>query len=168
MPSVKVRSFTGGSIRSGRKLPRAESLLRSTPGDDLRMLRGETVQKILVISLAGIGDTVLATPLMHELRAQFPAAQLDVFVMQGAGARDLLLGNPHISNLHFHNMLQSGAMTNIGFLSKLRRERYDASFNTYPQSRIEYRAVARFIGARERLSHIYDNPSPLDRVLMNR
>ena len=126
------------------------------------------MQKILVIALAGIGDTLLATPLIHELRAQYPFARLDVFVMQGAGARDLLLGNPHISNVHFQNLIESSAISNVRFLSRLRRERYDVSFNTYPQSRIHYRVVAKFIGARERLSHIYDNASPLDRVLITR
>lgn len=124
------------------------------------------MQKILVIALAGIGDTLLATPLIHELRAQFPSAQLDVFVMQGAGARDLLLDNPHISNVHFHNLIQEGAAKNVQFLKKLRRERYDASFNTYPQSRIHYRVVARVIAAKMRLSHIYENASLLDRLLM--
>ena len=43
--------------------------------------------KILVISLAGIGDTLFATPLLHELRANFPDATIDVLVKE-AGARE--------------------------------------------------------------------------------
>ena len=31
------------------------------------------------------------------------------------------------------------------------------SLNTYPQSKIQYRAVSRYIAARQRLSHTYDN-----------
>ena len=38
----------------------------------------------------------------------------------------------------------------------------------YPQSRIAYRLVARFIHARVRISHRYDNVSLLDRALVNR
>ena len=45
--------------------------------------------KILVISLAGIGDTLFATPLIHELRANFPDATIDALVMW-PGAKDLL------------------------------------------------------------------------------
>ena len=36
--------------------------------------------KILVISMAGIGDTLIATPLIHELRANFPDATIDALV----------------------------------------------------------------------------------------
>jgi ADP-heptose:LPS heptosyltransferase len=131
------------------------------------MVRPEAVQKILVIAFAGIGDTVLATPLIHELRAQFPRAQLDVLV-RWPGARDLLGSNPHLSNVHFRDLVGANFSGNVAFLRGLQRQHYDAIFNTYPQSRIHYRLLARFLGARERLSHIYDNASPLDRLLMNR
>ena len=49
--------------------------------------------KILVISFAGIGDTIFATPLIHELRANFPEATIDVFV-RWAGSKGLLENNP--------------------------------------------------------------------------
>jgi len=32
--------------------------------------------KILVIAMAGIGDALIATPLIHELRANFPTRRL--------------------------------------------------------------------------------------------
>src|SRR5438093_6779729 len=112
--------------------------------------------KILVISLAGIGDTLLATPLLHELRLNFPSAQIDVLVMQGAGARDLLGDNPHVSSVHFEDMLRQGIFRSLHSLRKFRRERYNLSINTYPQSKIHYRLVARYINARQRLSHRYD------------
>jgi heptosyltransferase III len=127
-----------------------------------------TAMKILVLSLAGIGDTLLATPLLHELRLNFPAAQLDVLVMQGAGARDLLEANPHINSLYLEEMLKQSTFTALRSLRRFRRQRYDVSFNTYPQSKIQYRAVTRYIGARQRLSHSYDNWTLLDNLLVNR
>jgi len=39
--------------------------------------------------LAGVGDTLLATPLIHELRAIFPTAMIDVLVLW-PGSRDVL------------------------------------------------------------------------------
>lgn len=123
--------------------------------------------KILVISLAGIGDTLMATPLIHELRANFPAATIDVFVMW-PGSRELLEGNPHVDAVMHKNLIKSGLFDTLPFFLGLRRKRYDVSINTYPQSRVEYRLVSRFIAARQRLSHIYGTWTALDRFLVNR
>ena len=123
--------------------------------------------KVLVISLAGNGDTLFATPLIHELRANFPDGQIDAFVLW-RGAAELLAGNPHLNTVHQHNLIAAGKLESLKFLRRLRRERYDVSFNTHPQSRIAYRAVARFIHARQRASHQYDNSGLLDQLLVNR
>ena len=132
------------------------------------MIRAEGMggqMKILVISLAGIGDTLLATPLIHELRRSFPGARIDVLVMW-AGARDLLEANPHVTAVHFLNMLKAGLPASLKFLLGLRKERYDLSLNTYPQSKVQYRIVARLINATQRLSHRYENSTMLDRWLV--
>ena len=123
--------------------------------------------KFLVISLAGIGDTLFATPLIHELRANFPEARIDVLVMW-AGARDALEGNPHVNTVYQKNLIKASKGDALRFLGEVRRQRYEVSINTHPQSRMEYRAVARFINARTRISHVYDNASFLDRLLVNR
>jgi heptosyltransferase-2 len=122
---------------------------------------------ILVISLAGIGDTLFATPLIHELRLNFPKARIDTLVLW-AGSRDVLEGNPHADTIYQKNLLKSGRLEALGFLGQLRRNEYDVSINTHPQSRIHYRLVARWINARTRISHEYDNRSVLDRWLVNR
>src|SRR5580700_2323814 len=62
--------------------------------------------KILVISLAGIGDALLATPLIHELRANFPEATIDGFVLW-PGSRNLLENNPHLNHLHHKDLIQA-------------------------------------------------------------
>jgi lipopolysaccharide heptosyltransferase II len=123
--------------------------------------------KILVISLAGIGDTVLATPLIRELRANFPEAQIDALV-RWPGAKDVLLGSPHLNSVHQQNLQGESYGKGLGFLKSLRQVRYDISINTHPQSRIHYRAIARFVGARTRISHVYDGWNLLDRLLVNR
>jgi heptosyltransferase-2 len=123
--------------------------------------------KILVISLAGIGDTLFATPLIHELRVHFPAARIDAFV-RWAPARDALGSNPHLNFVHQKDFFEAGKTDGLGFLWQLRAQRYDVSINTHPQSRTEYRLVARFINARTRISHEYDNARWIDRWLVNR
>ncbi|HNQ74104.1 MAG TPA: glycosyltransferase family 9 protein [Verrucomicrobiota bacterium] len=122
--------------------------------------------KILVISLAGIGDTLLATPLIAELRANFPGARIDALTLW-PGAKDLLETNPHLDTVYQKNLLHSPKAGAWRFLRELRSRRYDVSINTHPQSRIHYRFIARLIGARERLSHEYDCSGCLDHLLVN-
>ena len=123
--------------------------------------------KILVISLAGIGDTLIATPLIHELRANFPAATIDVLVMW-SGAKDLLENNPHVSRVFQKNLLQCSKLAAVKFLWSLRREQYQLSINTHPQSRIHYRLAAWLAGANARISHEYECFTWLDRWLVTR
>jgi len=122
---------------------------------------------LLVISLAGIGDTLFATPLVHELRANFPEAKIDALVLW-PGSKSLLEGNPHLNQVYQKNLLKATKAQAFSFLWDLRKNRYDISINTHPQSRIQYRMVARLIGASTRISHEYDNLTPLDSLLVNR
>ena len=122
---------------------------------------------ILVISLAGIGDTFFATPLIKELRLLYPEAKIDALVMW-PGSKDLLEGNPNLNTIYHQNLIKRGLLGTAKHLWPLRKRRYDISFNTHPQSRIAYRLVARFINARTRISHEYDNVLPVDPLLVNR
>ena len=121
--------------------------------------------RILVVALAGIGDTLMATPLLHELRLNFPKAEIDALVMW-PGSAALLEGNPHLSEVHQHHFLRSSRLASLRFVLGLRRRRYDVSINVHPQGRREYRWIARLIGARRRLSHRYENEGGLDRHLI--
>jgi lipopolysaccharide heptosyltransferase II len=123
--------------------------------------------KILVISLAGIGDTLIATPLIHELRANFPDATIDALVMWN-GSKNLLENNPHLNSVFQKNLIADSKISSFAFLAKLRHERYDVSINTFPQSRRHYRIVARIIGAKMRVSHEYECSGALDRWLTNK
>jgi ADP-heptose:LPS heptosyltransferase len=122
--------------------------------------------KILVISLAGIGDTLFATPLIHELRANFPDATIDALTKE-AGARDLLESNPHLNRVFYKNLLKCGRLEALRFLRSLRREHYRFSINTHPQSRIHYRVAAFVAGAQTRISHEYECFNWIDRRLVN-
>jgi ADP-heptose:LPS heptosyltransferase len=122
-------------------------------------------QRILVISLAGIGDTLQATPVLHELRLQFPSARIDVAVLW-PGSAQLLEGNRRIDTVHQFNLIQGPRHKALAFLLRLRAQRYDLSLTLHPQGRREYRIVSRIVRARRRLSHQYENESWLDRWLV--
>ncbi|HVU09168.1 MAG TPA: glycosyltransferase family 9 protein [Verrucomicrobiae bacterium] len=121
--------------------------------------------KILVISLAGIGDTLIATPFIRELRENFPDATIDALVMW-PGAKDLLEHNPNVNRVFQKNLMQCGKLEALKFLWSLRRERYQLSVNTHPQSRIHYRVAAWLAGAEIRISHEYECFNWLDRWLV--
>jgi heptosyltransferase II len=123
--------------------------------------------KILVIAMAGIGDALIATPLIRELRANFPDATIDALVLW-PGSKDLLENNPHLNRVHQKNLIKCGKLKGLRFLWSLRRNRYDVSINTHPQPRVHYRIAARIIDAPLRISHEYECFGWLDRKLVNK
>lgn len=122
-------------------------------------------RRILVIALSGIGDTLMATPFIHELRENFPEAIIESLVLW-PGARQILEGNPHLNAVHQHDFLRQPKHESLSFLLKLRRRRFDLSINVHTQGRREYRLVARAIAARQRLSHAYENHRWIDSWLV--
>ena len=127
----------------------------------LRYNRQSKEMKVLVISFAGIGDSLLITPLTRALSEQLPAARIDVLV-RWPGARELLQGSPHLHTIFF----EESNLAKLRLLWRLRRRHYDISINAYPQSKIEYRLIAWFINAYKRLSHRYENYSRIDHKLI--
>jgi len=123
--------------------------------------------KILVISLSGIGDSLIASPLLEELRENFPDAEIDVFVLWEQ-AKKLLENNPYVSNIYQFDMFKEGYMKSLLHCLKLRGKKYDISINVHPQSKIQYKIIAKIINAEKRLGHLYDNASFLDEFLINR
>jgi ADP-heptose:LPS heptosyltransferase len=123
------------------------------------------MERILVISLAGIGDTLMATPILHELRLGCPEAEIDVLVMW-PGAKSLLEHNPHPTEVLQHSFIKASKLSSLRLLWTLRRRRYDLSLNLHPQGRREYRYIAAAVGARQRLTHRYENHEPFDDRLM--
>lgn len=103
----------------------------------------------------------MATPLIHELRLNFPDAEIDALVLW-PGAAALLEGNPHLNVIHQHPFLKASRWSSLRFALSLRRRGYDASFNAHPQGRRGYRVIARLVGARRRLSHTYENEGWMD------
>ena len=121
--------------------------------------------KILVIALSGIGDCIIATPFIHELRASFPEGVIHALV-HWPGAKDLLDGNPHLDAVHQRNLIKLGTLQSLRYLWGLRREKYDVSVNVHTQGRIHYRVAARIIGAPLRISHDYGVSPFVDRFLV--
>jgi heptosyltransferase-2 len=56
------------------------------------------LEKVLIIRLSSIGDILLSTPFVRQVRQKFPEAQID-FVIKDV-YKDLIKHNPHIDNIY--------------------------------------------------------------------
>jgi predicted lipopolysaccharide heptosyltransferase III len=102
------------------------------------------VRRILVIKLRAIGDVLLSTVVLRNLRRAFPGAQLDVLTERPS--RDVLEGNPDVSNLLiFDGRGESG----LGLIRRVRSRKYDLVIDLFGNPRSAL--VAGCSGARYRV-----------------
>lgn len=111
-------------------------------------------RKILAIKLRALGDTVLMTSPLLELKKAFPNAQIDVLVTKTWAP--LLENHPAISQLWLyerHKDAPSRAKTIAKLALKLRKEKYDCvvNFHASPSSS----ALAYALGAKVRSIHFH-------------
>jgi len=111
------------------------------------------LKKILINALSGIGDALMFTPAIVELRKAFPEAQIDALVMY-RGVKDLYERLPEISNVIYYDFLNANPLKAFLFVLNL-RGKYWAAFNVYPSNRKEYNIINFLIGAKERLAVEY-------------
>jgi heptosyltransferase-2 len=116
--------------------------------------QGGRIKKILVISLPGIGDTLMFTPALRVLRNNFPDAHITVLVMF-EGAREFLARNLNTDEVLCWEFMKKGLGESLKFILGLRRRKFDLSIIAYPSNRIEYSIINLLIGARFRPVHVY-------------
>jgi ADP-heptose:LPS heptosyltransferase len=105
-----------------------------------------------VICLPGIGDALMATPMIRVLKARFPDVTVDAACMFG-GVAEVFRRNPDIAEVHDLPLYGGRPLAGLRAAAALRRQRYALSILAYPAYRREYHAVHRLIGARERIAH---------------
>lgn len=81
------------------------------------------MQRFLVIQTAFLGDVILATPVIAELKRQYPNAKVDVLVRKGN--EGLLGGNPHISSVLIWNKKDGKYKSLLRLIQTIRSNRYD-------------------------------------------
>jgi heptosyltransferase-2 len=86
----------------------------------------QNIQKILIIRLSSMGDIVLATAFVRQLRARFPAAEIHFLV--GKRFKEIVEFNPHISRIieYDHSLKRSEIhVFKNNFLKTLSFKKYD-------------------------------------------
>lgn len=87
------------------------------------------MKKILLIQTAFLGDVILATPVIEELKRIFPSAEIDVIVKKGN--ESLLSNNPYCANVVTFNK-KEGKVNELLRLTKLiRSNHYDLAINLH-------------------------------------
>jgi len=91
--------------------------------------------KILIIRLSSIGDILLSTPFIRQIRETFPDAKIDFIVKDIY--KDLLVHNPHINELYCLK-LNEGRKELDDLKVTLRDESYSVVFDLHNNMRSNY------------------------------
>jgi lipopolysaccharide heptosyltransferase II len=104
------------------------------------------ISRILVIKLRAIGDVLLSTVVLKNLRAAFPQATIDFLTERPS--REVLAGNP---DLHETVIFDPKQESGPGLIAMIRRRRYDLVLDLFgnPRSAI----VTLLSGARYRVGY---------------
>ncbi len=106
----------------------------------------KNVQKILVVRLRSIGDTVLSTPSLIALRRFLPDAQIDILLEDWVAP--VLDGFEAVDNVL---TVSKNTKDRIKLARKLRREKYDLAFNFHGGTTSTF--LIRASGAKHRVGY---------------
>ncbi len=111
-------------------------------------LRKRPVKKILIIKLRAIGDVLLSTIIIKNLRAAFPDAQID-FLTERSSA-PVLEDNPFLNNVL---IFQKPEIRTSKFLLQIRRKKYDLVIDLFCNPRAAFMTF--FSGAPIRVGYAF-------------
>jgi len=108
----------------------------------------DSYQKVLIFSLAGIGDSILFSPALKLFHENFPQTEIHVLVMF-KGVIDYFKRFPEVQVVHYWDFFSQSKLKSIQYLLRLRKQQYDLVINAYPSNRAEYNMVAKILGKRQ-------------------
>jgi heptosyltransferase-2 len=120
------------------------------------------MNRVLCMCLSGLGDAILFSPTISELKKAHPCLAIDVLVMFRA-VESIYAADPAVSQVHYVDFLNQSAPRSLLAIWAIRRQGYDAVIAAYPSNRAEYSLVQIMLGGR-RIGHRYIH---LDRVNLN-
>lgn len=98
------------------------------------------IKKILIIKLRAIGDVLLSTPVIENLRTTFEKAQLDFLVENEA--KEVVIKNPYVDRIiaFERKKIQSlpklkAFRRNLDFIKEIRTQRYDLVIDLFGNPR---------------------------------
>lgn len=110
------------------------------------MIDWTKVERVLVIRLRSIGDTVLSTPSLFALRRFLPNVQIDVLLEDWVAP--VLEGSELVNNVI---SIGKGSLSRLKTALELRRNKYDVVFNLHGGTTSTF--LTRATGARHRVGY---------------
>jgi ADP-heptose:LPS heptosyltransferase len=87
------------------------------------------VKRILLIQTAFLGDVILATPVISELKRLYPESKIDIVIKKGNEC--LLLNNPHLNSAIIFDKTSGKWKSIIRLTKQFRKEEYDLVLNLH-------------------------------------
>ncbi|HMS65130.1 MAG TPA: glycosyltransferase family 9 protein [Ignavibacteria bacterium] len=84
------------------------------------------IKKILVIKFGGIGDILLATPVLPNLKDYFPDAEINFLTIRHS--RDILIDNPYLSRAFTYDPSEDKSWC---LIKNIRKQNYDLIIDLY-------------------------------------
>lgn len=106
--------------------------------------------KILLFKIGALGDTLMTTPFLRQLRSNFPLARIDYLI--GNTSSVVLAGNKYLDNIikfDEHIFFKKKPWKLLALVKKIRREKYDIIF-VLDKHRV-FNITGRFFGIKERI-----------------
>lgn len=101
--------------------------------------------RVLIIRLSSIGDVILTTPVLKELKKKYPNIVIDFLVMENF--KDSISGCPYIDNLILFNKKKHDGLKNmIAFGKELKKNNYDYVFDLH--SKVRSKIISSTIGSK--------------------
>src|SRR6185436_20632511 len=129
----------------------------------------QTVERVLVVRLRSIGDTVLATPSLVALKRFLPHARIDILLEDWVAP--VLSGFPHVDNVISLERKSNSSRARVA--RQLRAERYDVVYNLHGGTTATL--LTRATGAKHRVGYrdyqyarLHNELSPASSVLWGR
>ena len=87
------------------------------------------MKKILIIQTAFLGDVILATPVIAELKRIYPSAEIDFLLRKGN--ESLLANNPNLKAVFTFDKSKNKIKSILNLIKQFRREKYDLVINLH-------------------------------------
>ncbi|MCQ8212405.1 glycosyltransferase family 9 protein [Cetobacterium somerae] len=101
--------------------------------------------RVLIIRLSSIGDVILTTPVLKELKKKYPDIIIDFLVMENF--KDAISGCPYIDNLIlFNKKKHDGLKKMITFGKELKKNNYDYIFDLH--AKVRSKIIGNAVGAK--------------------
>ena len=118
-------------------------------------MKNDEIKKIVVMKFRNIGDVLLITPIIKNLKLNFPNARIDCAVNKGT--EEMLTLNPNISKIHIYDRNYVKKLPSLlkkiseekKFIKTIKKEKYDLVINLTKGDRGAF--ISLFSGAKYRL-----------------